>query len=205
MALSSTAQSYLILGLALITFITVIVSVSINKTTQSADVRNNTLISQNTVFGFVIIALATVVYLSIGTSKTGATNATNATNAGSSPSVASVTPSFIKNTDRPTMIMLALLVTGIFTSFITTSINLATYDSITQKNIFMAQTIIFSVVILGLAFTISSVIGDDIMSKDTYLMMALHAAVLLSVVSLSANIMNKLAQATTAGAKVLTQ
>jgi hypothetical protein len=202
MALSSTAQSYLILGLALITFITVIVSVSINKTTQSADVKNNTLISQNTVFGFVIIALATVVYLSIGTSKAGAVNAINAD---STSSVASVTPSFIKNTDRPTMIMLALLVTGIFTSFITTSINLATYDSITQKNIFMAQTIIFSVVVLGLAFTISSVIGDDIKSKDTYLMMALHAAVLLSIVSLSANIMNKLAQATTAGAKVLTQ
>ena len=201
MALSSTAQSYLILGLGFITFITLIVSVSINTTTKDANVKNNTLISQNTVFGFVIIALATIVYLSIGTGAAG-TAAASSSVAGTT---ASLTPSFLKNTDSATMIMLFLLVTGIFTSFITTSINLATYDSITQKNIFTAQAVIFCVVILGLAFTISSVIGDDIKSKDKYLMMALHAAVLLSVVSLSANIMSKLAQATKAGARVVTQ
>jgi len=195
MALTDRTKSYLILALALVTFITLITSASINLTTTDPNKRNNTLISQNTVFGFVIICIALIVYLGIG--RTGTTTVISAS------STPTTTTSFIKNTDTATLIMTALLATGILTSFITTSINLTTRDSVTQKNIFISQAVIFCVVILGLAFTIRSVVGDDIKTMDLYLMTALHAAVLLSVVSLSATIMSKLAQATTAGAKKL--
>ena len=199
MPLSRNAQSYIIIALAAITFVTLVVSVSINTTTQSAEMKNNALVSKTTIFGFVIIGLATLLYLSTAPPTPASRLVVTA-----SP-VSSLTPSFLKNTDTATIIMVGLLVTGIFTSFITTSINLATYDAITQKNIFTAQAVIFSICILGLAFTISTVVGDDITTKETYLMMALHAAVLLSVVSLSANMMTKLAQAATTGARVLTQ
>lgn len=95
--------------------------------------------------------------------------------------------------------MLTLLIAGTLTAIITTSIELSTYDSATRKNIFIAQAVIFSIVIMGLGFTASSVFGDDIQSKDIYMMAVVHAAVLLSVVCLSATIMSKLSAASSFG------
>ena len=192
--MTDKTKSYLILGLVLVTFVTLVASISINLTTTDAIKKNNTIISQNTIFGFVIMCLGLILYLGTGGSTDSATVVPSKSTG--SPTIFS---KFVLNTDVSTLIMTSLLVIGIFTSFITTSINLATDDPATQKNIFISQAVIFCVVILGLAFTIHSVIGDDLKSMDIYYMVVLHAAILLSVVSLSATIMSKLAQATKVG------
>ncbi len=170
----------------MITLITLITSISVNLSTKDPSKQNNALISQTTIFGFVIIALAVLLYMSIPVAA---------------PTIGAVTkpstpwPTIALPKDSSSTIMAVLLFIGIITSFVTTSIDLATSDAKTKQNIFISQAVIFSVVIIGLAVTASSVFGDDLQSKDMYSMVVVHAAVILSVVSLSANIMSKLASA----------
>ena len=71
---------------------------------------------------------------------------------------------------------------------------------LSKQNIFISQAVIFTIVIIGLAFTAGSVFGDDLQSKDMYAMVVVHASLVLSIVSLSANIMSKLASASSFGA-----
>ena len=176
------------------TFVTLITSISINLTATDAKTQNNALISQTTIFGFIIIALAVLLYMSGSTSL--------------EESAAPVIkfkgyswPSITLPTNTSSSLMAALLFIGIITSFVTTSIDLSTSDSKTKQNLVIAQAVIFSIVILGLALTATSVFGDDIMTKDLYIMAIVHAGLILSVVSLSANIMSKLASASSFATK----
>ena len=193
MAISDTTKSVLIGVLILITLVTLITSVSINASTKDPVKKNNALISETTIFGFVIIALALIVYLS------GGGGASSATVASTIPTIASVIPRHI---DTSTTIMSILLVVGTLTAFICTSLDLKnSYSAEEKQNVFAAEGIIFCIVIIGIGFTASTVFGDDIQSKEMYIMMAVHAAVALSVVSLSASIMSKLSVANTIGNK----
>lgn len=195
MAISNIVQGSLLAVLVLCTFIVILVYLGKYSSAKDQVQHNSNFISEITAIGILIMFLAFIVFLSGG---------------GVAPStvVAPTTPttstmfSFIpKNIDSATSIMSILLAIGILTAFICTSLDLTTYDAQTKQNLFMAEGIIFTIVIIGLGFTASTVFGDNIQSKDIYIMMVLHAAVALSVVSLSASIMSKLSVANTIGNK----
>jgi len=187
MAISDTTKTILIGVLILITLVTLITSISVNLSTTDPARQNRTLISQTTIFGFIIIALAVLLYMSMPATAATATSVVVKSS--------SYWPTITLPKDASSTMMAVLLFIGIITSFVTTSIDLATSDEKTKQNIFISQAVIFSIVIIGLAFTAGSVFGDDLQSKDMYSMVVVHAAVILSIVSLSANIMSKLASA----------
>lgn len=190
MAISDTTRTVLIAALILITLVTLITSISINLSTTDPAKKNNTLISQTTIFGFVIICLAVLLYISLPTTAPATVT----------PVVKGSWPSITLPKNASSTVMAILLFIGIITAFVTTSIDLTTSDAKTKQNIFISQAVIFTIVIIGLAFTAGSVFGDDLQSKDMYAMVVVHASLVLSIVSLSANIMSKLASASSFGA-----
>jgi len=92
-------------------------------------------------------------------------------------------------------ITFAIIWIGLFTSFICTTIDLATADPKLQRAMTITQTVIYGILIVLLGFTATFYMSDDLPARQTYIMMLLPLSLILSTVSLSANTMTKLASA----------
>ena len=194
MAILNIVQGSLLAVLVLCIFIVLLVYLGKYSSAKDQVQHNNNFISEITAIGILMMFLAFIVFLS------GVGGVSSASVSPTTPTTPTV--SFIpRNIDSATTIMSVLLAMGILTAFICTSLDLTTYDAQTKQKLFTAEGIIFCIVIIGLGFTASAVFGDDSQSKEIYIMMVLHAAVALSVVSLSASIMSKLSVANTIGNK----
>lgn len=185
--------------LMVVTFIIVIVSISINLTSKDPTKQNNVLISQTTLFGFIIMAILGLSLVSRGgNTNTPASVALPDAVSSRLSYLGKFTSSFnfsFLNYGVSELSMFILLVIGIVTAFTTSSIQLDAFDITTRKNIFIAQLVIFSIVIIGLGYTSRFVIGDNVQESDSYIMAVLHMSLILSVLSLSASTMNKLGNA----------
>jgi len=90
-------------------------------------------------------------------------------------------------------VLFGLLWLGILISMIFTSVDLASNDADTRRGVIIAQGVINGILVILLGFTVYKGIGSDIPSREAYIMMALPVTLLLSIVSLSAAAMNRLA------------
>lgn len=183
--------------LMVVTFIIVIVSISLNLTLKhDATTQNNVLISQTTLFGFIIIAILGLSLVSSGT--TPASVALPEAIPSRLSYLGKLTSSFnfsFLNYGVSQMSMFILLLIGVITAIVTSSVQLDSFDITTRKNVFIAQLVIFSIVIIGLGYTSRFVIGDNVQESDAYMMAVIHMSLILSVLSLSASTMNKLGNA----------
>ena len=84
---------------------------------------------------------------------------------------------------------------GLLASFAFTTVDLAVSDPTIQKAMIISQATIYSILIALLGFTAYSYMSDDLSARQIYIMMLLPISLILSVVSLSANTMTKLASA----------
>jgi hypothetical protein len=89
----------------------------------------------------------------------------------------------------------ALIWLGLLTSFVCTTVDLATADPTLQKAMIITQAVLYSILIVLLGFTITLYMSDDLPARESYIMILLPLSLILSTVSLSANTMTKLASA----------
>jgi hypothetical protein len=90
-------------------------------------------------------------------------------------------------------VLFGVLWLGIFLSMIFTSVDLASTDPDTKRGVIIAQGVINGILVLLLGFTVYSTLGSNIPAREAYIMMAIPISLLLSIVSLSAAAMNRLA------------
>lgn len=88
-----------------------------------------------------------------------------------------------------------LLILGLFISFACTSVNLATMEPEIQKAVIITQAVINCICIILLGFTSYSYTSGSLIDRSYYIWMAIPVALLLSLVSASAAIMNRLSSA----------
>lgn len=84
-----------------------------------------------------------------------------------------------------------LLWLGMFVSLACTSVNLATADSNTKKAVIITQGVINGILVVLLGFTSFYYIERNINDRSYYIMIALPISLLLSVVAVSATVMNR--------------
>jgi hypothetical protein len=89
--------------------------------------------------------------------------------------------------------MFGLIWIGLLTSFACTTVDLSTGDPNLRRAMLITQATIYSIMVALLGFTTYFYMKDDLSARQTYIMMLLPVSLILSVVSLSANTMTKLA------------
>jgi hypothetical protein len=87
----------------------------------------------------------------------------------------------------------AIIWIGLITSFACTTVDLSTNDKTLHKAMIITQGVIYSILVVLLGLTMFFYMQDDLPARNTYIMMLLPLSLVLSVVSLSANTMTKLA------------